>query len=178
MSAPLQLRRRPDWDLRLHDCLTAAQKLRFRWGRHDCFRFVCKAIEAMTGTDPGAEFRGKYSSREEAEKVSSFAFQASSEKPFTEQVAEALAARCGFQEVGVKFAGRGDVVIMAFRRSEQVPELQSSKVSGETLKPCNLETFAFGLVDFDGRTCVGTCARGLERWPLAACRRAWRVAHA
>lgn len=50
--APALLQRRPDWPERLAQWLQAMRDEPFAWGRNDCVRFVCAAIEQMTGTDP------------------------------------------------------------------------------------------------------------------------------
>ena len=43
--------------------------LAFSWGGSDCCLFVCDGIEAMTGTDPGARWRGLYLSEKGARRV-------------------------------------------------------------------------------------------------------------
>lgn len=52
--------RRPDWHARLSAYLTKAGQQPFAEGSHDCALFVGGAVEAMTGTDPMAELRGRY----------------------------------------------------------------------------------------------------------------------
>lgn len=59
MTAP---RRLPDWRPRLVAYLSAHARAAFRPGVHDCALFVAGAVEAMTGTDLAAEWRGGYRS--------------------------------------------------------------------------------------------------------------------
>jgi hypothetical protein len=54
------LQRRPDWILRLIAYLSACRDLPFAYGRHDCALFAAGAVEAMTGHDFAAPFRGRY----------------------------------------------------------------------------------------------------------------------
>lgn len=53
--------RLPDWEARLAAYLESLRMRPFQWGRHDCCTFSAGAVEAMTGTDPMPEFRGRYS---------------------------------------------------------------------------------------------------------------------
>lgn len=43
--------------------LRANVKIPFEWGTQDCCLFAASAVEAMTGTDIAAEFRGKYTTK-------------------------------------------------------------------------------------------------------------------
>lgn len=54
--------RKPDWEARLAAYLEPLRLRLFEWGVHDCCTFTGGAVEAMTGVDPMAEFRGKYRS--------------------------------------------------------------------------------------------------------------------
>lgn len=58
------------WPRTLSEYLLAAQaqykRDGFAWGRFDCCTFGADWVVQMTGVDPLAEFRGKYSTREEA----------------------------------------------------------------------------------------------------------------
>lgn len=55
------MHRLPDWEARLAAYLEPLRTRPFQWGRHDCCTFSAGAVEAMTGTDPMPEFRGRYS---------------------------------------------------------------------------------------------------------------------
>jgi hypothetical protein len=54
--------RTPDWQARLTGYLAAAARARFAPGRMDCALFAAGAVEAMTGVDPAAAWRGRYRS--------------------------------------------------------------------------------------------------------------------
>lgn len=49
-----------DWQARLSNWLSTVRKTPFEEGRHDCALFAAGAVEAMTGTDLAAAFRGRY----------------------------------------------------------------------------------------------------------------------
>lgn len=50
-----------DWPSRLEASLLAARRRPFEWGAHDCCLFAAGAVEACTGVDLAAEYRGGYS---------------------------------------------------------------------------------------------------------------------
>lgn len=52
--------RRTDWRARLVDYLGNQSRARFRPGTVDCGLFAAGAVQAMTGFDPAARWRGKY----------------------------------------------------------------------------------------------------------------------
>ncbi len=52
--------RLPDWQPRLVRWLELSARRPFEPGRHDCALFLAGAVEAMTGVDPAAPFRGRY----------------------------------------------------------------------------------------------------------------------
>jgi len=56
-----RLTRLPDWQSRLHAWLLEISGQPFEPGRHDCALFAAGAVAAMTGEDPAALFRGRYS---------------------------------------------------------------------------------------------------------------------
>ena len=49
-----------NWESRLTAYITAVARDGFVYGRHDCALFAAGAVQAVTGTDPGADFRGRY----------------------------------------------------------------------------------------------------------------------
>lgn len=57
----LNLTRLPDWEPRLAAFIARKQGVLFTWGATDCCAFAGDAVEAITGTDPMPEFRGRYS---------------------------------------------------------------------------------------------------------------------
>lgn len=61
--------RRSTWEADLSAYIASVRGDRFEWGRLDCGLFFAGAVMAMTGEDPGAPFRGKYSTDLGAAKV-------------------------------------------------------------------------------------------------------------
>lgn len=58
--------RLPDWENRLSAFITERFDMPFEWGQNDCILFAMSAVEAMTGEDKGAAYRGRYSDKEGA----------------------------------------------------------------------------------------------------------------
>lgn len=54
------MRRLPDWPQRLAAAIEAARLAPFAWGRHDCALFALDCIDAQTGGQIAARFRGTY----------------------------------------------------------------------------------------------------------------------
>lgn len=54
------MKRLTDWEERLGLFIAENRERQFAWGEWDCILFACAAVEAMTGTDPAAEYRGRY----------------------------------------------------------------------------------------------------------------------
>lgn len=55
------MKRRQDWAARLADFIDGAKREAFAWGDGDCVMgWAARAVEAQTGVDPAAEFRGRY----------------------------------------------------------------------------------------------------------------------
>ena len=50
--------RLPDWEARLSAWIVANRSREFAWGQWDCILMACSAVEAQTGADPAAEYRG------------------------------------------------------------------------------------------------------------------------
>lgn len=57
----------PDWTERLAEVAAAAREAPFAWGTNDCVMFAADVALAITGRDPGAPWRGRYASEEEAQ---------------------------------------------------------------------------------------------------------------
>lgn len=96
----LALRRLPDWETRLHDFLVGKAGVMFTWGATDCCMFSADAVLAITGVDPVAEFRGRYTTPGGAARA------------LKRYGAGTLEATIGakFPVVGCAFARRGDLV--------------------------------------------------------------------
>jgi hypothetical protein len=95
------MKRFPDWEARLGAYLESVRELAFEWSTHDCCTFSAGAVEAMTGVDAMAEFRGKYCDEEAAKK----ALRAIGKGT----LAKTLDAK--FEPVEPAFAHRGDLVL-------------------------------------------------------------------
>lgn len=58
----MSLPRQKHWATRAyHNFLLSRAKTPFAWGQHDCALFAADGIQAITGVDIAADFRGKYS---------------------------------------------------------------------------------------------------------------------
>lgn len=69
MIRPASLTRLPDWHPRLASYLAQVMRRAFRPGSHDCVLFAAGAVEALTGVDLAAEFRGTYRTLAEGQEV-------------------------------------------------------------------------------------------------------------
>lgn len=54
------MQRVDNWPSELINYLAASARLPFEMGKHDCALFAADAIKAMTGEDPAAVWRGRY----------------------------------------------------------------------------------------------------------------------
>jgi hypothetical protein len=92
--------RRSTWEADLSAYLIGMADARFAYGQIDCALFAAGAVEAMTGEDPAARFRGKYKtmrgSLSALSKLGSGTLEATLDAMFSEKP--------------VPFAGRGDLV--------------------------------------------------------------------
>jgi len=59
--------RKQNWPHILAMEIEAWRNQPFSWGFNDCAMFAANVVEAMTGIDYAAEFRNKYTTREEAQ---------------------------------------------------------------------------------------------------------------
>lgn len=139
------MRRYQDWPSRLHIEIEAARERPFSWGSADCALWACDVILAMTGSDPGALFRGRYTDQESAIRAL-YDFCGGG----LEKAVEAITAEHGMEEVSVRFAQRGDVVLL------DIDE-------GPALGICI------------GHRCAFVGPEGVAYRALKDCRRAWRV---
>jgi hypothetical protein len=49
-----------DWPSRFAALVDESRARPFEWGQHDCCLWAASAVEAITGRDPGAQWRGAY----------------------------------------------------------------------------------------------------------------------
>lgn len=148
----MPLQRKEDWPARLDAHLRAAFWRPFSWGTHDCCLFACDAIEAMTGVDPAAPFRGRYKSKRGA-----YAALKRYGGGGLEETADKITGDLGMPEVAPAFAGRGDVALLPV----ETPDGGIIDV--------------LGIVGPDGRHVLVAAPEGLARLPVALVRRVWRV---
>lgn len=60
------MKRLEDWPARLAAAIEGARRRPFSWGSADCCTFAADVVQAMTGVDLAASFRGRYSTHAEA----------------------------------------------------------------------------------------------------------------
>lgn len=58
-----------DWNSRLHQYLEGMARAPFSWGQNDCMLFAAGAVQAMTGIDHAAEFRGRYATARGGQRI-------------------------------------------------------------------------------------------------------------
>jgi len=65
------LSRLEDWPERLAALIDARMSVPFRWGSNDCALFAADAVQAVTGVDLAAVWRGQYADEEGARSMRS-----------------------------------------------------------------------------------------------------------
>jgi len=104
------MKRRHDWRPALLAYMQAVAPIPFQWGRHDCALFAAGAVEAMTGEDFAAPYRGRYTTLLGGLRVlrrDGFADQAALTASLFEEIAPALA---GVGDIAV--VPEGDVIAL------------------------------------------------------------------
>lgn len=94
--------RKEDWQLPLMQFLAAAARRPFQPGVHDCALFTAGAVEAMTGVDIAAAFRGRYSTLRGGHRVLRRC-------GYADHVA---IAAYNFPEIAPAFAAPGDIAVV------------------------------------------------------------------
>lgn len=94
--------RKENWPSILDDEIEKARSRKFSWGTHDCALWTARVVEAMTGVDYAAAWRGQYSSEFGALK----AIAKNGYEGLDEIVTKALG-----EPINKFMAQRGDVVI-------------------------------------------------------------------
>lgn len=92
--------RLPDWEARLGAFIETNRHREFAWGEWDCILFACAAVEAMTGEDPAATYRGRYS-------------DATGARAALRELGKGTLLKtvdAEFQRKKVGYAGRGDLI--------------------------------------------------------------------
>lgn len=153
--------RHEDWPQRLHEFIESRRRTAFDWESNNCCFFACDGILTITGLDPAAGmFREVCHGALDAARLVR-------KHGGVEAIAEAQCEACGFPEVPVLLAQRGDVLLMDVDRK---------------YRPVGSPGAGFAAQAVAG-ICIGTHGafagpKGLEFMPLAQCRRAWAVGRA
>lgn len=87
-----------DWRPRLVAYVNQVHAQPFAYGSHDCALFAAGAVEAMTGTDLAAKYRGRYTSLKEGLKLS--------------RGQHLAVLKSTFEEIPTAFAGVGDIAMI------------------------------------------------------------------
>jgi len=142
-------RRAGDWEAALSAFLSACEGLHYVWGEHDCALFAAGAVQAMTGADPAAAFRGRYRSKRTAAKA------------LREIGAGTLETTIDglFETIAPAFAQRGDLVL--HEGAVGVSAGRFALFVGDALQR--------------GEGDANVAVAGLVRVPRAAWEKAWRV---
>ena len=96
--------RLPDWEARLRTVIDEWSRAAFTWGERDCALWAAAAVQAQTGQDFGAPFRGRYRTGAGASRA--LRLYGSGDLPKT--ITAALGG-----PVYPSMAGRGDIVMMS-----------------------------------------------------------------
>ncbi len=147
------MQRTAGWEHRLNELFVAARKRAFVWGEHDCFLWAADAVLALTGHDPVADWRGRYTDELTALRtLRDYLGRPESLRDAADLLAERIAAEIGANEASLAFARRGDVAL----------------VDGAAHR-------TFAVVAPNGRTLAAVTPEGLARLPLDAGLRFWAV---
>jgi hypothetical protein len=151
----MALIRTKHWATREYDAhLRSIAGKPFAWGAHDCCLFAANAIQAFTGTDIAADFRGKYT-----DKVSAFkAIQTITGGTTVADAAAWCANKYGLVEHKLPLmAKRGDLVVMRQNAPDVVDQL------------------IVGIVHLNGSSLVTVGEGGAVRLSILSVVRAWQV---
>ena len=85
--------RHPDWAECLALFLLARRAQPFAWGTNDCCMFAADAVQAMTGVDHAAEYRGQYSDAAGAARLLGAGVEPFADRALGERIAWPLARR-------------------------------------------------------------------------------------
>jgi hypothetical protein len=148
-GAAKKLARKPNWDTDAFDkFLLSRATTPFAWGGNDCALFAADAIEAITGIDIAADFRGRYRTEASAWKAIAKVCNGTT----VEHAAAYCAEKFGLVEwEHPLMARRGDLVVF-----EDAP--------GHTIA---------GVVHLNGRQLISVGEDGWKRFPITQVKRAW-----
>jgi hypothetical protein len=143
------LKRKPNWEKALDAFLNAHRADPFQYGTWDCCLFAAGAIEAMTGTDIAVDFRGLYTTRQEA----TAAIAAITGGSTVRDAAAFCASKFGMAAVPKLMCRRGDMVLI-------------ERGGGD---------WSMGIVSLNGLDVAVVTENGIEATPIASCASGWRV---
>lgn len=98
----MTMTRHPDWTNQLLAYLAASARRPFELGQHDCALFAAGAVAAMTGVDFAADWRGKYKTLKDGQRI----MRAAGYRDQIDFVAQ------HFEEVAVAEAQVGDLAVV------------------------------------------------------------------
>jgi len=105
-----------NWPSRLQAVFSAARTRPFAWGEHDCCLHAAAVVEACTGVDLAAPWRGTYSTAAEAARLLA-----------SLGGLRALAAQAG-PEIDPAFATAGDVALIEGEDGSELLAVHSGQV--------------------------------------------------
>lgn len=122
-----------DWPVRIDALVNECRRTPFAWGVHDCCQFARRFIQAQTGEDPAA-FWGlaPYAT----------ATQAKAELARLGGLA-ALPLHAGLREVPVRFAQRGDIVLVRQGRRRALAGCMGAEIAAPS--KAGLESLPIGV---------------------------------
>ena len=103
------IRRRHDWPERLHDYLDSIRGKSFVWGAEDCCLVPANCVQAMTGVDPAAWFRGRYETALGAVRL----LREFSGGGLLRETGEKIARDMGWPEIDRSYIQRGDYALIS-----------------------------------------------------------------
>ena len=106
----MELRRFSFWPEALAAEITAAQRMPYVLGKHDCLRFSCRCVEVMTGVDFWPRFEGYTNKRQAYRTIQAIA----------PTLGEAVSVVLGIEPTPAPMAHRGDVVLYADNAGEHL----------------------------------------------------------
>lgn len=109
------MKRKDDWEYRLHAILQEKKHQPFEWGVNDCALFASDIMEALSGVDPARWFRGKYSTARGAYKAlkrSPYCHDRVGFNSVFESVVAELAKQHGMGEIEPDYLHRGDLALV------------------------------------------------------------------
>jgi hypothetical protein len=147
-AGAVKLTRKPNWDTDAFDKFLISRALApFTWGSNDCALFAADAIEAITGIDVAADFRGLYDNEAAAWKAIAKVCNGTT----VEHAAVYCATKFGMIEWEFpRMAKRGDLVVLQ-----------------------NADRVIAGVVHLNGRHLISVGDEGLQRFPITQVKRAW-----